>query len=116
MTCAAVHGVQSHFSFFMEDKMKTRKRIFAGIIAASVLISSAFAKKAGKAADYPKKGITVICPWGAGGGTDAILRALCSTAEKYLGTTITVENKTGGAGAIGHAAIKTRDRTDIRSV
>lgn len=90
----------------MEDKMKTRKRIFAGIIAASVLISSAFAKKAGKAADYPKKGITVICPWGAGGGTDAILRALCSTAEKYLGTTITVENKTGGAGAIGHAAIK----------
>ncbi|MCK9303587.1 MAG: tripartite tricarboxylate transporter substrate binding protein, partial [Bacteroidales bacterium] len=59
-----------------------------------------------KKIDYPKKGITMICPWGAGGGTDAVLRALCGTAEKYLGQTITVENKTGGAGAIGHAAIK----------
>ncbi|MGI5071099.1 tripartite tricarboxylate transporter substrate binding protein [Treponema pectinovorum] len=42
----------------------------------------------------------------AGGGTDAILRAVCSSAEKYLGTTITVENKTGGAGSIGYRAIK----------
>ena len=62
-------------------------------------------KKDGSA-DFPKKGVTMICPWGAGGGTDAVLRALCTTAEKYLGTSITVENKTGGAGAIGHAAIK----------
>ncbi|MGI5059044.1 Bug family tripartite tricarboxylate transporter substrate binding protein [Treponema pectinovorum] len=60
----------------------------------------------GKKADYPKKGVTMICPWGAGGGTDAILRAVCSSAEKYLGTTITVENKTGGAGSIGYRAIK----------
>ena len=48
----------------------------------------------------------MICPWGAGGGTDAVLRAFCSAAEKQLGQTITVENKTGGGGAIGHAAIK----------
>jgi len=67
--------------------------------AASTVVSKA-------AAAYPNKGVTVICPWGAGGGTDAILRAVCGTAEKYLGTTLTVENKTGGAGAIGHAAIK----------
>jgi len=64
------------------------------------------AAAAAKKVDYPKKAITMICPWGAGGGTDAVLRALCGTAEKYLGQTITVENKTGGAGAIGHAAIK----------
>lgn len=59
-----------------------------------------------KKINYPEKEITVICPWGEGGGTDAVLRALCKTAEKYLGQKITVENKTGGAGAIGHAAIK----------
>ncbi len=63
-------------------------------------------QKKDEGASFPKKGVTMICPWGAGGGTDAVLRALCSTAEKYLGTSITVENKTGGAGAIGHAAIK----------
>ena len=61
---------------------------------------------AAKPVKYPTKGITVICPWGAGGGTDAVLRGICKAAEKELGKTITVENKTGGSGAIGHAAIK----------
>ncbi|MCR5725641.1 MAG: tripartite tricarboxylate transporter substrate binding protein [Treponema sp.] len=56
--------------------------------------------------DFPTKGITVICPWTEGGGTDSVLRALCSSAEKYLNTQITVENRIGGAGASGHAAIK----------
>ena len=74
------------------------------VLAAGLFVSCN--KKDSKKAAFPTKGITVICPWGAGGGTDAVLRALCTTAEKYLGQTITVENKTGGAGAIGHAAIK----------
>lgn len=64
------------------------------------------AAPAAKSVNFPTKGVTVICPWSAGGGTDAVLRALCGVAEKYLGKSITVENKTGGAGAIGHAAIK----------
>ncbi|MDR3172519.1 MAG: tripartite tricarboxylate transporter substrate binding protein [Treponema sp.] len=55
---------------------------------------------------YPAKNIAIICPWAAGGGTDAVLRALSAAAAKQLGVSITVENKTGGAGAIGHAAIK----------
>jgi len=56
--------------------------------------------------NYPARNITMICPWAAGGGTDAIIRALSAAAEKQLGVTITVENRTGGGGAIGHAAIK----------
>lgn len=64
-----------------------------------------------QAAEYPTKGITVICPWGAGGGTDACLRALCAAAEKYLNDqTLTVENKTGGGGIIGHQAISAAAR------
>ena len=58
-----------------------------------------------KKTDYPTKNITMICPWGAGGGTDTVLRALCKAAEKDLGKTITVSNVTGGGGATGHAAI-----------
>jgi len=85
------------------------KKIFA-VAGAALLIGSALTlvacNKKGNAEGYPKKGITMICPWGAGGGTDAVLRAFCSAAEKQLGQTITVENKTGGGGAIGHAAIK----------
>lgn len=55
--------------------------------------------------DYPTKGISVICPWSAGGGTDACLRALCEAMSKDLGQTLTVDNRTGGGGIIGHQAI-----------
>lgn len=75
-------------------------------IALGLVVLGSCKKNNTQKTDFPEHGITVICPWGEGGGTDAVLRALCKTAEKYLGTTITVENKTGGAGAIGHAAIK----------
>ncbi len=63
-------------------------------------------KKNSKPINYPQKKITVICPWGQGGGTDAILRALCKSAEKFLDVPVEVKNITGGAGGLGHAAIK----------
>ena len=63
--------------------------------------SSGGAAPAAKKVNYPTKNITMICPWGAGGGTDSILRALCKSAEKDLGKTITVSNITGGGGATG---------------
>ena len=59
--------------------------------------------------DFPTKGISVICPWGAGGGTDACLRALCEAMGKDLGQTLTVDNRTGGGGIIGHQAIADAD-------
>lgn len=79
------------------------KKLMALLLAVLMLtgISSAFA------ADYPSKGITLICPWTAGGGTDSCLRALAIALEKVLGVTVTVENKTGGGGLIGHSAIAT---------
>ena len=55
--------------------------------------------------DYPKKGISVICPWSAGGGTDACLRAFSEAMGKDLGVTLTVDNQTGGGGILGHQAI-----------
>ncbi|WP_029916723.1 tripartite tricarboxylate transporter substrate binding protein [Pelobacter seleniigenes] len=56
------------------------------------------------AASFPSKTVTVICPWSAGGGTDTILRGLAKQTEPFLGQNITVVNKTGGGGAIGHGA------------
>lgn len=56
------------------------------------------------AADFPRKGITLICPWAAGGGTDTLLRGLARNTEPFLGKNITVMNRAGGAGAIGHAS------------
>lgn len=54
---------------------------------------------------FPEKGISVICPWSAGGGTDACLRAFSEAMGKQLGVTLTVDNQTGGGGILGHQAI-----------
>lgn len=56
---------------------------------------------------FPAKSfVTAICPWGAGGGTDAILRAFCMAMEPYLNDTgVIVDNVTGNGGINGHQAI-----------
>ena len=53
------------------------------------------------AGDYPKQTITGVIPWGAGGDTDTISRAIAPLAEKNLGQSIVLSNKTGANGAIG---------------
>lgn len=51
-------------------------------------------------ASYPTKNISGIIQWGAGGGTDSLMRPLSTLAEKELGKSIVIENKTGGTGSI----------------
>ncbi len=50
---------------------------------------------------FPSRPIRYICPWPAGGSTDAVLRALAESAGKILGTSIIVDNKPGAAGMLG---------------
>ncbi len=56
-------------------------------------------------AAYPERPITMIVPWGAGGGTDATARIIGSLLEKELGQPVNVVNRTGGSGVVGHSAI-----------
>jgi tripartite-type tricarboxylate transporter receptor subunit TctC len=56
---------------------------------------------------YPSRPIQLICPWGAGGGTDAVARIVGTLLEKDLGQPVTVVNRTGGNGVVGHSAIAT---------
>lgn len=56
-------------------------------------------------AAYPERPITLIVPWGAGGGTDATARIVGSMLSKELGQPINVVNRTGGSGVVGHTAI-----------
>ena len=55
--------------------------------------------------NYPSRPITLVVPWAAGGGTDAIARIIGALLEKELGQPINVVNRTGGNGVVGHAAI-----------
>ncbi len=56
-------------------------------------------------AAYPERPITLIVPWGAGGGTDATARIIGVLLEKELGQPVNVVNRTGGSGVVGHSAI-----------
>jgi tripartite-type tricarboxylate transporter receptor subunit TctC len=70
--------------------------------------AAAFAlSRRAKAAGYPERPITLVCPWGAGGGTDATARIVASILEHDLGVPVTVVNRTGGSGVVGHSAIAT---------
>lgn len=50
---------------------------------------------------YPAKPIRLICPWPAGGATDAVMRAIAESAGKALGGSMVVENKAGASGMLG---------------
>ena len=79
----------------------SRRSLLAGAFAA-VALAAAFPATA---QNYPARPITLIVPWGAGGGTDATARIIGSLMEKELGQPVTVVNRTGGSGVVGHAAI-----------
>lgn len=53
------------------------------------------------AAEFPTKPVTFIVPWGPGSAIDIVGRTLANGAKKYLGQPVIVENKAGGAGAVG---------------
>jgi tripartite-type tricarboxylate transporter receptor subunit TctC len=72
--------------------------------AGALFAASALSVPAAQAA-WPERPITIIVPWGAGGGTDATGRILASLMQKELGVPVNVVNRTGGSGVVGHSAI-----------
>lgn len=71
------------------------------VIAAAMLVLSACGTSGEGSADYPKRPIEGIVPWGAGGGTDNISRAIASAVEKPLGQPVNITNKPGATATIG---------------
>lgn len=57
------------------------------------------------AENFPDRSITSIVAFGAGGSTDVAARSLVRFASEYLGQEIVIENRTGGAGAVGMLAL-----------
>jgi len=49
---------------------------------------------------YPTQSINGIVQWGAGGGTDSLMRPLSAMAESTLGASIIIQNMTGATGSI----------------
>ncbi len=57
-------------------------------------------KPAASGGKYPAQNISGVVQWGAGGGTDSLMRPLASLAEKKLGKSIVIQNMTGATGSI----------------
>lgn len=56
-------------------------------------------------APYPNRSITVIAPYSAGGDADVAARNFAATAQRVLGQTVVVINKTGASGVIGSSQV-----------
>jgi tripartite-type tricarboxylate transporter receptor subunit TctC len=83
---------------------RTLTKSFAlGLVPLGMLVASQLSA----VAEYPERPITLIVPWGAGGGTDATGRMIGSLLKKELGVPVNVVNRTGGSGVVGHSAIAT---------
>jgi tripartite-type tricarboxylate transporter receptor subunit TctC len=80
--------------------IRRKFRLLAVALAALLSLAAC-----GSGKDYPSRPITIVVPWGAGGGTDAVARMIASLMEKDLGQPINVVNRTGGNGVIGHQAV-----------
>ncbi len=69
----------------------------AALIVASTLVTSPAAM-----AEFPKdKAITMVIPFGAGGGADSIGRVFAVAMQEVLGQDIIAKNFTGTAGTVG---------------
>lgn len=83
----------------------TRRSFLRSMALAAATLSLLLGGSPSVFAEYPERPLTLIVPWGAGGGTDATGRMIASLLEKELGQPVTVVNRTGGSGVVGHSAI-----------
>ncbi|MEY4748758.1 MAG: hypothetical protein RIQ60_972 [Pseudomonadota bacterium] len=81
--------------------MSTSRRHFLQHTAGALAGGLALPGLASAQQTFPAKPIRYICPWPAGGSTDAVIRAIAESAAKQLGQQIIVDNKPGAGGMLG---------------
>lgn len=79
------------------------KKLVVFLTLLALISGSVFAQGATEATaeTYPKGPVAMIVPYSAGGGTDLVCRSLADAAKASFPKNITVENRTGGGGAVG---------------
>ncbi len=73
-----------------------------GLLVALALSASTLAVQA---QDYPSRQITLVVPFTAGGGVDAVARQLADKLRVSLRQPVVVDNKPGASGMLGAAAV-----------
>ncbi|MBB5692590.1 tripartite tricarboxylate transporter substrate binding protein [Muricoccus pecuniae] len=61
---------------------------------------------------FPDRPIRLIVPWGAGGSTDILMRALGDAMSRRLGQPVVIENRAGAGGILGAQQLAGGTRPD----
>ncbi len=77
-----------------------RRELLTGTAAGLAALAITIPAGKASAADYPARPITVVVMYGAGGGTDTIMRKLAEEMGKAKGWKINVINKPGAVGGV----------------
>lgn len=76
-------------------RIRTIATVAAVVFAGTALLAGAHA------ADFPTRAITLVVPYPAGGGVDAMARVVAQKLSDAFRQTVNVENRGGGGGSIG---------------
>src|SRR5262245_30433550 len=79
------------------------KLMFKPRLAIGALLLVALLAEAG-AQDYPTRAVTLVVPYAAGGGNDAMARIVADHMGRTLGQQIVIENRGGAGGTIATRA------------
>ena len=71
------------------------------VLQASLAGAVSIAMPAMAQSNFPSRPIKLICPWPAGGSTDAVMRAIAESASRILNNPVITENKGGAGGMLG---------------
>ncbi len=82
------------------DQLLDRRDFLKGTAAGLATLSITIPAGQALAAGYPERPITVVVMYGAGGGTDTIIRKLASEMAAAKGWRINVANKPGAVGGV----------------
>jgi len=81
--------------------MTCRRWFYLALLIAAAFSMALPVNRAVAQEKYPARPITLIAPYAAGGGFDALARILAGALAKELGTQVVVQNIGGAGGVLG---------------
>src|SRR4026207_563163 len=85
------------------DELSRRNLVTVAAItmASTVAFAGGSLMPTARAADFPTRTITLVVPYPAGGGVDAMARVVAQKLSDAFRQTVTVDNRGGGGGTNG---------------
>lgn len=88
------------------DASASRRRFVVGAVAAAAMFAGAMpSAMAEDASSFPRKPITIVVPFSAGGTTDILARLIGQKLTERWKVAVVVDNKLGAGGNIGTAQV-----------